>query len=148
MLAQSLVAGGRVEDAKARYRKILQAEPNNANALNDLAYLMADSGEKLDEALTYAQRGTQFAKDPGLKTSLSDTIGWIYVRKNMNDLAIQTFEPLVSNDPRNSTYLYHLGVALLQKGDKLKAKTELQAALAAKPGPQDEAKIRELLAKP
>jgi tetratricopeptide (TPR) repeat protein len=149
MLAQSLVANGHIEEAKARYRKVLQAEPDNANALNDLAFLMADSGENLDLALSYAQRGSQFAKDPGLKTSLSDTVGWIYVKKNMNDAAVQTFETLVRNDPRNSTYLYHLGAALLQKGDKQGAKVRLQAALAAaKPGTQDEARIKELLSRP
>src|SRR5262249_4259990 len=48
MLAQALLATGRVDEAKARYRRLLEVDPKNANALNDLAYLMADSGENTD----------------------------------------------------------------------------------------------------
>jgi len=43
-------------------------------------------------------------------------------------------------------YRYHLGVALLQNGEKHKARTEFQAALTKKPQQTDEKKIRELLA--
>ena len=146
MLAQALVATGRVDDAKARYRRVLEAEPNNANALNDLAYIMADSGENPDQALAYAQRGLQYATEPGLKMSLSDTLGWIYVKKHMTDNAVQTFQNLVKNNPGNATFRYHLGTAFYQKGDKQKARMELEAALAAKPSAADEPKIRELLA--
>jgi tetratricopeptide (TPR) repeat protein len=147
MLAQTLLTVGRVDDAKARYRRLLETQPNNANALNDLAYLMADSGENLDQALTYAQRGLQFAVEPGLKTSLSDTLGWIYAKKNMNDAALQTLQALVRSNPRNPTYLYHLGSTLYQKGDRQNARVELEAALAAKPSASDEQKIKELLAR-
>lgn len=147
MLAQALIAAGRVDDAKARYRRLLETEPNNANALNDLAYLMADSGENPDQALAYAQRGLQYAVEPGLKTSLSDTLGWIYLKKNMTDNALQTFQNLVKSDPGNSTFRYHLGTAFYQKGDMRKARVELEAALAAKPSALDEPKIRDLLAR-
>jgi hypothetical protein len=40
-----------------------------------------------------------------------------------------------------------LGAALYEKGDKQRARAELQAALAAKPTPGDEPKIKELMAK-
>jgi predicted Zn-dependent protease len=145
LLAQSLVATGRTGEAMPRYRHILEMDPNNANALNDLAYLMADSGENLDLALSYAQRGMRYTTDPLLKTSLADTLGWIYVKKNMTDSALQTFRNLVRSDPGNATFRYHLGTALYQKGDKQGARTELEAALADKPGSMDARKIKELL---
>jgi Flp pilus assembly protein TadD len=107
---------------------------------------MADSGENLDQALAYAQRGMQRAVEPGLKTSLSDTLGWIYVKKNMNDNAVQTFENLVRSNPANATFRYHLGTAYYQKGDKRQARVELEAALANKPSAADAPKIRQLLA--
>jgi tetratricopeptide (TPR) repeat protein len=144
-LARTLLAAGRVSDAKAGYRKVLAIQPNNATALNDLAWLMADSGENLGEALSFAQRGLQTAVDPGLKNALSDTLGWVYLKKNSPDAALQVFQNLVRGNPDNPTYRYHLGAALLQKGDKRKARTELDAALAAKPDASDEPKIRELL---
>lgn len=147
MLAQSLIATGHMHEAEARYRRLLEIDPNNANALNDLAFVMADSGENLDQAMSYAQRGLQYAVDAGLKTSLSDTLGWIYLKKNMTDSALQTFQKLVKTNPGNATYRYHLGTALYQKGDKQKARVELEAALGAKPSPLDEPKIRDLLAR-
>jgi hypothetical protein len=38
-------------------------------------------------------------------------------------------------------------MALFQKGDKVSAKRELEAALRAKPQKEEEAKIRDLMAK-
>lgn len=146
-LAQTLYTNGQLNEAKAAYRQVLTVQPNHANALNDLAYLMADSGDNLDEALSLAQRGLQSSPAAGLRTSLSDTLGWIYLKKNMNDNAVQTFQSLVRNNPGSMTYRYHLGAALYQKGDQQRARTELQAALSSKPMTRDEPKIRELLAR-
>ena len=146
-LARTLYSAGRMNDAKAGYRRVLAIQPNNPTALNDLAWLIADSGENLDEALAFAQRGLHNAGDPGVKNALSDTLGWIYLKKNAPDSALQMFQSLVAGNPGNSTYRYHLGAAFEQKGEKQKARTELQAALAAKPDPAEEPKIRALLAR-
>jgi tetratricopeptide (TPR) repeat protein len=146
-LAHALLSAGRVDDAKLQYRRLLKIQPSNPNALNDLSYLTADSGENLDEALVLAQRGAQFATELSLKTSLSDTLGWIYLKKHMYDMALQRFQSLVSNNPGSMTFRYHLGTTLYQMGDKTKAKAELEAALAATDKSDDEPKIRELLAR-
>ena len=122
-LAHALLSAGRVDDAKLQYRRLLKIQPSNPNALNDLSYLMADSGENLDEALVLAQRGAQFATEPSLKTSLSDTLGWIYLKKHMYDRALQTFQSLVNANPGHMTFRYHLGTTLYQMGNKTKAKS-------------------------
>jgi Flp pilus assembly protein TadD len=146
-LAQALASAGRVNEAKVQYRHVLQLQPDNPRALNDLAYLMADSGENLDQALSFATRAAQHTADPRLKTSLSDTLGWIYLKKKMYDDAVQSFQSLVDNNPNNPTYLYHLGTTFYQKGDKVRARTQLDAALKAKPSPPVEHDIRDLLAR-
>ena len=146
-LAHALLGAGRVDDAKALYHQMLKIQPNNPNALNDLSYLIAESGENLDEALTLARRGAQYATEQSLKTSLSDTLGWIYLKKKMYDSALQAFQNLVNNNPNNMTFRYHLGTTLYQMGNKPKAKAELEAALVVKPKSEDEPKIRELLAR-
>jgi tetratricopeptide (TPR) repeat protein len=147
MLSRTLLATGRVAEAKACYRRALEVQPNNPSALNDLAYLMAESGENLDQALVYVQRGLRNTAEPSLKASLSDTLGWIYLKKNMNDSALQTFQVLVKSNPDNAAFRYHLGATFYQNGDKQKARVELEAALAAGPGASDEEKIRQLLAR-
>jgi len=49
--------------------------------------------------------------------------------------------------PKYPAFRYHLGMALLEKGDKTSAKKELGTALAAHPSRQDEMRIKELLGK-
>lgn len=151
--AHALIRAGRSGDAKLEYRRILKIQPDNANALNDLSYLMSQSGENLDEALALARKGTQFAADEGLKTSLQDTLGSIYLKKRMLESALQSFRVAADNRPENTTYRYHLGLTLYEMGNKPRAKAELQAALAVsarlggKTKSEDESKIRELLAR-
>ena len=147
-LAQAYLASGRLNEAKARYRYLLTLDPNNGVALNDLAYLMADSGENANEALALALRSQQHApSDPQMKSSLADTLGWIYVKLNDNNRAIAALQPLVNEHPDNAEFRYHLAMAWFQKGNKPEARTQLQAALRDKPAPADESKIQELLAR-
>ena len=56
---------------------------------------------------------------------MADTLGWIYLKKNLSDNAIEIFQDLVAKAPNQSTFHYHLGMALYQKGDKPKAIKEL-----------------------
>jgi Tfp pilus assembly protein PilF len=63
------------------------------------------------------------------------------------DNALEIFRNNVSKAPKNSTYRYHLGLALFQKGDKVRAKQELQAALTNNPSKEEAANIKELIGK-
>ena len=78
---------------------------------------------------------------------IADTLGWIYLKKNLPDNALEIFKTNVTKAPKNSTYHYHLAMALYQKGDKIKAKQELQAALSNHPAKEEEANIKELMGK-
>ena len=91
--------------------------------LNNLAYLMTETGGNLDEALTLAQRAKQ--QLPNF-TEVSDTIGWIYIKKNLSDSAIEIFRDLTAKVKDNPTFHYHYGMALAQKGDKGNALKELK----------------------
>jgi Flp pilus assembly protein TadD len=52
----------------------------------------------------------------------------------------------VKKSPDEPSFHCHLGAALLKKGDKDKARVELQAALDREPRPADEKSIRDMLA--
>ena len=80
-------------------------------------------------------------------SEVSDTLGWIYLKKNMSDNAMDIFQGLVNKMPGNSTYRFHLGMALAQKGDKPKALGELQQALRSSPSKEEENKIKDLINK-
>jgi regulator of sirC expression with transglutaminase-like and TPR domain len=110
----------------------------------------------LDVALTYAQRAIQNAERVKPKNSsepsavpdeISDTLGWIYLKKKLTPNALSIYDELVVRQPKNSTFRFHRGLALLQKGDTPQAKKDFQTALLNKPQPDELKKINEALAK-
>ncbi len=133
---------GPMDQANAVYEQILKLEPNNAVALNNLAFHKAEEGLDLDAALTMAQRAHQIAPNA---TNLADTLGWIYIKKNMSSEAERIFKDLVVKEPDNSTFHYHYGLALKQKGDKSSARRELETALKDKPSKDEAGKIQDAL---
>ena len=144
-LALALAATGRKQEAKDAYEQAIKLNPQDGVALNNLAFLIAESSSgDLDQALTYAQRAKQAL--PNL-SEVSDTLGWIYLKKNMSDNAMDIFQGLVNQKPDNPIYRFHLGMALAQKGDKPQALRELQRALRSNPPKDEETKIKDLISK-
>jgi tetratricopeptide (TPR) repeat protein len=144
LLAMILQGTGRDDQAKPIYEQILKIQPDHPVALNNLAYIKAQEGVDLDQALTMAQRAVQ--KAPA-SLDLNDTLGWVYIKKNLSENAVHIFSDLVQKDPNNPTFHYHYAMALAQKGDKPGAKSEYQNALSHKPSKEEEQKIHEQLQK-
>ena len=119
-------------------------DQNNAYALNNLAYLISESNGDLNTALTYAERAKQ--RLPG-HPEVNDTLGWIYLKKNLTDNAVETYRTLVVQAPQNPVYHYHYAMALLQKGDRDTARKECQTALTDKPSKDQENQIHQLMTK-
>lgn len=133
---------GRRDQAKPIYEQILRIQQDHPIALNNLAFIKAEEGNDLDQALSMAQRA--FQAQPNTP-DIADTLGWVYIRKNLSAEAIRVFTDLVKQHPENPIYRYHYGMALMQRGDRPAAKREFQAALANKPSKNDTDKINELL---
>jgi tetratricopeptide (TPR) repeat protein len=135
---------GKREQAKPIYEQILKIEPDHAVALNNLAFIKAEEGVDLDQAFSMSQKARQ--KMPN-SPDIADTLGWIYIRKNLSSDAVRLFTDLVQKEPGNPTYRYHYGMALMQKGDKMAARRELEIALKSRPSVDEVGKIRDLLSK-
>jgi tetratricopeptide (TPR) repeat protein len=135
---------GKRDQARKYYEQALKLDASDPLALNNLAYLIADNGGDLNEALSYAQRAKQ--RLPSF-TEITDTLGWIYLKKNLTDSAIDNFRTVVVQAPQNPTYHYHYAMALNQKGDRENARKECMAALADKPNRTQEDQIRQLLSR-
>ncbi len=129
-------------EAKTVYEAILKVEPQNGVALNNLAFIIAEHGGDLDDALTKATRAKQAMPE---LPEVSDTLGWIYLKKNLPDAALDVFKALVQKVPNSSTFRYHLGMALNMKGDKPKAIKELQEALKYNPSKEERDAIQQML---
>jgi tetratricopeptide (TPR) repeat protein len=139
MAAMIVHSQNKTADAKKRYETILNADPTAAVAANNLAWIYAEEGERLDEALRLAQSAaTKMPENP----EVSDTIGWIYYKKELPALAVPAFERSVEKAPENASYHYHLALALASSGDNRRARAAVQEALKLKP---DYAEARKLL---
>ena len=78
---------------------------------------------------------------------VSDTLGWIYLKKNLPDNALEIFRDLVAQKPHQSTYRFHLGMALAMKGDKVRALQELKKALEDSANEHEKKDIKERIAR-
>jgi putative PEP-CTERM system TPR-repeat lipoprotein len=122
---------GHLEEAAGHYQKAVNVDQGAVTAANNLAWLYAEKGEKLDVALQLATSAK--ARAPS-SAEVSDTLGWVYFKKGMWPLAITAFEQSVEGEARNPRYHYHLGLAFAKSGEDAKARRALQQALALQPG--------------
>jgi tetratricopeptide (TPR) repeat protein len=113
--------------SEKHYRAALKINPDFAAAANNLAYILSDQNKNLDEAMVYAQNAKEKLPD---SPYVMDTLGWIYYKKGLYDLAIVEFSDALAKLPENAAIVYHLGMAYYKKGETDKARTELKKALS------------------
>ncbi len=135
---------GRRAEARQAYEQCLKVDPNNFRVLNNLAFLMAETNADLDLALNYAQKAKGLSPDLG---EISDTYGWILLKKNLTEQAIPVFQDLVTRVPTNASYRFHLAKAYAQKGDNAKAAGELREALKHSPQRAEQQEIQDMLSR-
>jgi predicted Zn-dependent protease len=122
---------------------LLVLDPENANAMNNLAYMLLDTGAS-DEAQSLVQKALQ--ESPS-NPNFADTLGMVYLKKNLEGSAVQVFSGLTQRFPDNPVFRYHYALSLTQKGQRAKAKTELEAALSKSPPDELRKSIQSSLAK-
>jgi tetratricopeptide (TPR) repeat protein len=113
--------------AEQHYRKTLEIDPDFAPAANNLAYILANRNENLDEALVFARKAKEILPDDA---NVMDTLGWIYYHKGFYDNAIAELRDALNKLPDNPTVHYHLAMAYYKNGETDKAKALLEKALS------------------
>jgi tetratricopeptide (TPR) repeat protein len=137
------------DQAEIDFRKGLAIDSNNASIENDLGYMYAERGIKLDEAVSMLKKAV--ATDPANYAFL-DSLAWAYFKQGQYVLA-EDFERKavlrMSNDP---TVLDHLGEIEAKNGklqqaiiDWQKALQAYSASLAFDADPVDVAKVQRKL---
>jgi tetratricopeptide (TPR) repeat protein len=116
ILVDTFLVNGRVDEAIATYRRILQLEPNN------LTYRV-----KLIDLLTRQGRADEVLEE---RMAAADS----YLRLGYADRAIQEYEQALLSHPANSTLRLNYAQALLRAGKGAQAIGEYQRVLQAEPG--------------
>ncbi len=111
------------------YRGALAIDPNHERALNDLAWVLMETGRDIDEALRLTDRGIeQFPLDPHLR----DTRGVILTKLRRFDAAVeqlnQAVDFSVALPSTRAKALLHLAEALLAQNRASEAKRRLREA--------------------
>ncbi|TAN20840.1 MAG: tetratricopeptide repeat protein [Acidobacteria bacterium] len=122
--------------AEHSYRQSLSLEPENADTLNALAYVLAQQGVRLPEALRYVQQA--LAQDAHNGAYL-DSLGWIYYKMKRLPDAITNLEQAVHFDRHDPAILDHLAQAYEGDGKLQQAASSWTQALADLDGDPDAA---------
>jgi len=128
------------QKANAAYRTLIEQDPKDVIALNNLAYLLAVNEEKPTEALPLAERASAIApQNPGIM----DTLGWIkhLVGDDKGALKLVTDAALVMTGSADTQL--HAAVVNAAVGRLDDAQKFLKAAEAADPSIKDRADFKE-----
>jgi tetratricopeptide (TPR) repeat protein len=133
---------GLASQAKGNYGRAIELGGDDPDLFNNLAYLDADMGADLDEAMALSQKG--LAKSPN-NSQYTDTAGFIYFKKGDTGTALQIFQALSHKYPNDAGFRYHLALALLKSGNRAQGEHELRTAVAADPSLADATRVKNLL---
>jgi tetratricopeptide (TPR) repeat protein len=115
--------------AQKYFEQCLKIDPEFGVAASNLAWIYALEGGNLDVAVGLAQKAKQLLPDTA---SVSDTLAWVYVKRGNFSSAVPLLQESIKKNPQSALYRYHLGIALMGKGDTAKGRAELETALRLK----------------
>jgi tetratricopeptide (TPR) repeat protein len=152
-LGMLLQASGRSAEAATLYQQVLERQPDNLVAVNNLAWILCEEQNRPQEALDMAQRGLDKAPD---YVDLIDTRGMAYYRLGRYDEALKDFNRCIRLYPNQTPAIvasyFHLARCLADLGEKSRAIEHLNKALELNKelgglGSADLAETRRLLEK-
>lgn len=111
--------------AEVWYRKAM--DQGHAMAHNNLAWMWAEQGIKLDQAEALVQ--IALAKEPGNPT-MADTLGWILFKRGDLKGAAVVLRRTVAEAPTYGEAWAHLGIVRLSAGKRTEAQSAFRKALA------------------
>lgn len=118
---------GNLDKATAVLQPLLKKNPDDPGLNNDLGYIWAEFGHKLDDAEKMIQKALN--GDPN-NASYHDSLAWVYFKQKKVDLAKKHMLKAVSlPHGRNPEILEHLGDILAAAGDRKEAEAAWRQAI-------------------
>ena len=121
-MATSQLASADTDEAVKSYETLLAKSPDNAIALNNLAYLYVD--RDLDKASEYAEKAYKIAPKV---TAIIDTYGWVMLKQGQHQKALKLLSKAHSKMPEDPSIRYHLASAQAKNDKRLAAIKSLRA---------------------
>jgi Flp pilus assembly protein TadD len=115
------------------YKKALAIQADQPVAANNLAFLMVETGQNLDVALTLAQTARRGMPN---SPSSADTLAWVYYQKGNYLSARDLLEDAVKTAPNDAAIQYHLGMTYAKLSNNTDAVTHLKKASTLAPNTQ------------
>ena len=105
-LAEASDKAGDFRRAEKILKELISAEPENATALNNLAYMYINRDEKLDKAESYLRRALKLDADNG---AFLDSYGWLLYKKGKPKEALTYVEKALDKIGSDPEVFDHLG---------------------------------------
>jgi uncharacterized protein (TIGR03790 family) len=131
-LKLAMVYGKLQEHRKAveRYRIVIEAQPQNPMALNNLAYALGVHLKTPEEALPFARRALALAPESSV---VLDTVGWIEYLSGNTATAAKLLSDASRRNPDNAEIRLHTAIVSAGAGSWLETETHLREALRLDP---------------
>ena len=140
-LAQLEEADGLDDAAIGRYQRVIELEPANVIALNNLAYALAVRRNVPAEALPLAKRAASLAPRSG---SVLDTWGWVEHLLGNHAVAAKILADAIKLNPAAAETRFHASSVAAALGDRTSAERELKEALRLDPAMEQRDDARQL----
>ena len=128
---------GEKDECLTQMRRILELNPDHADALNYIGYTYAEQGIKLDEAMDLIRKALKIKPESGY---IIDSLGWVYYQKGLYDEALSSLLKAVTYTPDDPTITEHLGDVYFKKKNYEKSLETYKKALSL--NHPDEEKIK------
>jgi tetratricopeptide (TPR) repeat protein len=130
------------EPAEQQFRRVLDLNPRNSQALNYYGYMLADRGVRLEEAAGFIQRALDEEPHSG---AYLDSLGWAFFKLGRTEDAEKYLRRAAERSTHNPTIREHLGDLYLKTGRPELAAREWERSLAewnrAIPAERDEERL-------
>ncbi|MGQ0732813.1 MAG: TIGR03790 family protein [Acidobacteriota bacterium] len=136
-----LQQAGEVDKAIAQYERVVEMQPRNYIALNNLAYAMAVNRGQATEALTLARRAATLSPATG---TVLDTLAWIEHLLGDDLTAAKRLAEAIRRDPEHPEIRLHAAIVYAALGARAQAETELKEALQLNPALAEDPQVKQL----
>jgi uncharacterized protein (TIGR03790 family) len=143
-LAQLEEQVGEFDAAIGRYRRIVDIDPANVVALNNLAFALAVRRNVPAEGRTFATRAAAVAPSSGI---VLDTLGWIEHLLGNDIAAANLFDDAIKLEPQRGELRLHAAVVFLAVGLRDRSEVELKEALRLAPSLEQADEVQTLRAR-